>query len=190
MNTAATPTNLPAIVQDIADVLGRERALFLIGQLPRCVITDRSKGGCTRAERVILYVPKNLKPSHPLVRILGWVDAERLVATFGGELLNPPTMRELIYRPWRDHAIRTLVDQGTPEEVVAEWFGLTRKRVHQLAVPSYVAMGIQALEITKEDRGDAANDTSANEFPRSAKPRGQNADPVGSHRHYLMGRSR
>lgn len=163
MNTAAHPVpKLPPVVQDIADVLGRERALFLIGQLPRCVITDRSKGDVgTKAERVILYVPKNLKPDHVLVRILGWQDAQRLVAMFGGELLNPPTMRDTIYRPWRDEAIRNLVDQGVGQDMVAEWFGLTRKRVHQLTAT-------HGVEITKEDRGDAANDTAPDSNRRSA----------------------
>lgn len=160
MNTSTHRVpKLPPVVQDVADVLGRERALFLIGQLPRCVITDRSKGDAgTKAERVILYVPKNLKPDHVLVRILGWQDAMKLVRVFGGELLNPPTMRDAIYRPWRDSAIRNLVDQGTPQDMVAEWFGLTRKRVLQLV----------AVEITKEDGRVAANDDAADSSCRIA----------------------
>lgn len=153
MNAQHLP-KLPPIVQDIADVLGRERAIFLIGQLPRCYMRDshkRAGPNAGRSERVILYVPKTLKPDHVLVRILGWHDAERLVHAFGGELLNPPTLRDVIYRPWRDQAIRELVDQGTPQQVVAEWFQLTRKRVGQLAA------GV-LQEIPQEARRTAAND--------------------------------
>lgn len=121
---------LPPAAQDIADVLGRERALFLIGQLPTCLVKDSGKSAT--AKRVILYVPKRLKPDHRLVRILGWNDAERLVQAFGGEILCPPTLVNVLYIPFRDKAIVQMAANGISVQVLAEWFGLSDRRVSQL----------------------------------------------------------
>lgn len=134
-------TRLPASVQEIADVIGRDRALFLIGQLPRFSRSD-SRGG----EQVILYVPRTLKPDHCLVRIIGWSDASKLVAAFGGELLKPGNCA-CVYRGFRDANIRRLVAEGVPAAMVAEWFGLTERHVKNLAV-----------EIPQEGRPLVAND--------------------------------
>lgn len=117
---------LPASVQEIAEVIGRDRALFLIGQLPRFK-RDDVRGG----EQVILYVPRGLKPDHYLVRILGWPDAQRMVDYFGGELLKPGNCCE-VYRPFRDQAIRQMRDDGVPIQMIAEWFGMTERRVRQV----------------------------------------------------------
>lgn len=142
---------LPASVQEIADVIGRERALFLIGQLPRCYVRDSRradvpKGGLS--ERVILYVPKHLKPDHALVTILGWKDAQQLVQAFGGELLAPGNCRD-VYRPHRDAAIHLMQRDGVPIPMIATWFDMTERRVRQV------------LEIPQEARPPAANDNRA-----------------------------
>jgi hypothetical protein len=78
---------LPDSVQEIADVIGRDQALLLIGALPRCYVGR--EGG--KSNQVVMYVPtlKNLKPDHQLVRILGWVNAEKLSKEFGGEIMKP-----------------------------------------------------------------------------------------------------
>lgn len=125
---------LPASVQEIADVIGSERALFLVGQLPRCYIPDRRKREAERgghAERVIMYVPKNLKPDHYLVRILGWHDAFRLQQEFAGEILYPGTCAD-VYRGFRDKSIRRLAAEGLPNVLIAEWFGVTERHVRGL----------------------------------------------------------
>lgn len=136
-----SPARLPASVQEIADVIGRERALFLIGRLPRFTRHD-VRGG----EQVILYVPRNLKPDHYLVRIMGWHDAQALVDAFGGELLKPGNCA-CVYRGFRDHHIRRLVAEGVPAAMVAEWFGLTERHVKNLAA-----------ENPQEGPGRGAND--------------------------------
>ena len=117
---------LPASVQEIAEVIGRERALYLIGRLPRFKRND-VRGG----EQVILYVPRHLKPDHCLVSILGWHDAKRLVDAFGGELLKPGNCCE-VYRPFRDEAIRRIRDDGVSIPMIAEWFSMTERRVRQV----------------------------------------------------------
>lgn len=127
---------LPASVQEIADVIGDERALFLIGRLPRCYTPGKSgssweTGKRVGAERVIMYVPKRLDLDHQLVTILGWIDAQKLVSVFGGEILCPATCTS-IYRPFRDEHIARLVAEGTPVPMVAEWFDVSERHVRNL----------------------------------------------------------
>ena len=117
---------LPKSVQEIADVIGRDRALFLVGQLPRFK-RDDARGG----EQVILYVPLAFKPDHQLVGILGWDDAQKMVRHFGGELLKPGNCGDL-YRPFRDDAMRQMHCDGIPLAMIADWFGMTERRVRQV----------------------------------------------------------
>lgn len=118
---------LPATVQEIADVIGHERALLLIGQLPRCYSPHHGA-------QVILYVPTlaRLKPSHDLVRILGWEDAVKMSQAFGGEILKPANCAG-IYRQFRDQHITRMLIEGVPITMVAEWFGVSDRHVKNLA---------------------------------------------------------
>jgi hypothetical protein len=150
---------LPDSVQEIADVIGDERALFLIGQLPRCYVPGRSgtSGSVTReagksvaVERVIMYVPKRLTFDHQLVTILGWQDAQKLVTAFGGEILYPANCTA-IYRPFRDEHIVRLVSEGVPTVTVAEWFNVSERQVRNLTR--------DVREKPQEDRR-AANDNN------------------------------
>lgn len=117
---------LPRSVQEIADVIGRERALYLVGRLPRCFA---GKEGF-KSWRPVMYVPtlRRLTPDHNLVAILGWNDAEKLCRHFGGEILNPANCQE-IYRPFRDRSIARMVADGMPPKLVAEWFNVTDRHV-------------------------------------------------------------
>ncbi len=140
---------LPASVQEIADVIGRERALHLIGQLPRCYAGTARK----RSERVIMYVPKRLDFSgrgdiHPLVRILGWADAQKLVHAFGGEIMHPSTCPG-VYRPYRDEQIARLVNDGVPVATVAQWFDVSDRLVKNV------------LREIPQEEVQAANDNNA-----------------------------
>ncbi|MFV8595069.1 hypothetical protein [Ralstonia pseudosolanacearum] len=103
---------LPESVQNVADVIGRERALYLIGQLPRYVAGAEKK----KSSRVILYVPKlkGLSDDHELVRILGRDDAEKLCRVFDGENLYPANCSE-IYRRYRDKQIVRMVSDMVGE---------------------------------------------------------------------------
>ena len=49
--------DLPESVQEIADVIGRDGALRLVCQMPVCYRAQNK-----RSHKVILYVPKRLKP--------------------------------------------------------------------------------------------------------------------------------
>lgn len=114
-------------MQEIAAVIGREAALYLVGQLPRCIPDSR------KSEAVILYVPtaKRLTPDHNLVAILGWNAAEKLCRHFGGEILQPGNCRD-IYRAFRDKSIARLVSEGNSKKTVAEWFGVTDRHVRSV----------------------------------------------------------
>lgn len=76
---------LPKSVQEIADVIGRERALHLIANLPRCYAGTPGK----KSTRPMLYVPQRITMDHLLVQILGFEDAKKMVDVFGGECLCP-----------------------------------------------------------------------------------------------------
>lgn len=117
---------LPRSVQEIAEVIGRERALYLIGQLPRCFA---GKDG-HKSWRPMMYVPalRRLTPDHNLVAILGWKDAEKLCRHFGGEILQPGNCAE-VYRPFRDRSIARMAAEGVPLKLVAAWFDVTDRHV-------------------------------------------------------------
>ncbi|HHW4685697.1 MAG TPA: hypothetical protein ACQGQG_10480, partial [Xylella sp.] len=113
---------LPQSAQDIADVIGRDQTLMLIGQLPRAYSKGRPSG------KVILYVPKRLSPDHRLVSILGWGDAQKLVDAFGGEILQPANCTS-IARGERDHGIVALLRFGIPSHEIAQLFGVSVRHV-------------------------------------------------------------
>lgn len=118
---------LPASVQEIADVIGSERALYLVGQLPRCYAGNKGK----QSSRVIMYVPKTLKPDHQLVVLLGWHDARKLVDAFGGEILQPANCAE-IYRQFRDQSILRMAREGMRPGEIAEVVGVSDRHVRNL----------------------------------------------------------
>jgi hypothetical protein len=76
---------LPASVQEIADVIGREQALRLIASLPS--YRDNRPGKAHK--RLMLYVPQRITMDHLLVQVLGFEDAAKMVNHFGGECLHP-----------------------------------------------------------------------------------------------------
>ena len=117
---------LPASVQELADVIGVQRALFLIGQLPTCTTK--------KSTHVILYVPtlSRLKPDHRLVQIIGWCDAVKLCQAFGGEILQPANCAQL-YRVFRDLSIyRMVAHDGMTLAEVAELFEMTERHVRNV----------------------------------------------------------
>ncbi|WP_441228000.1 hypothetical protein AB7813_08315 [Tardiphaga sp. 20_F10_N6_6] len=117
---------LPKSVQEIAEVIGRDRALFLVGKLPRF---ETSRG-----EQVLLYVPheRRMKPDHQLVRILGWNDAVKMCRAFGGEILKPGNCQG-IYQQFRKAEIRRRVAAGESVKTLAEIFAVTDRHVRALA---------------------------------------------------------
>lgn len=114
--------DLPQSVQEIADVIGRDKALFLIGQLPQCG---------KRSWRANLYVPKRLKPDHQLVKLLGWKDANRMAREFGGMILQPSNCRHL-HRQFRNASIHRMADEGMTVDQIAFAVDLTPRQVRNV----------------------------------------------------------
>lgn len=141
---------LPESVAEIAEVIGREAALFLIGQLPTCYA---GKAG-HKSNRVILYVPKTLKPDHRLVQILGWHDALKLARWFGGEILQPANCQDL-YRKFRDAEITRMLSHGVKPARIAEMMNVSERHVRNLS-----------REIPQEE-WRAANDNTARDHRQS-----------------------
>ena len=131
---------LPASVQEIAEVIGRERALYLIGQIPQCG---------KRAWRVNFYVPQRLKPDCLLVRILGWADASKMVREFGGMILQPSNCNH-IHRQFRNKTIRLMDAGGLSIQVIAENVGLTPRMVRNILAESSPAETTPANDNTAE----------------------------------------
>lgn len=114
---------LPESVAEIAEVIGRDQALHLIGSLPQ---------SGSRAWRVCVYIPKRL-PSvdHPLVRILGYHDAQRMVRAFSGMILQPSNCRFLA-RAFRDRRIREMADEGLSIKEISFAVDLSAYRVREI----------------------------------------------------------
>lgn len=118
--------DLPESVQEIADVIGTSAALRLVCQLP-----SRYRSHNDRSRRVIMYVPKRLRPDHRLVEILGFETARKLVDAFGGEIMYPANCR-FVFDRYRDEAIVRMIDEGARVEVVACLFGMTERHVRNI----------------------------------------------------------
>lgn len=143
---------LPESVQEIADVIGSERALYLIGQLPRCYVDTPGH----KSWRLILYVPRTLKADHRLVKMIGWHDATKMVKAFGGEILYPRTCAG-VYRQFRDASIVRMLGEGMTAKAIAELMDVSDRHVRNLA-----------REKTKEGMA-ADNDNTAPEILTGAR---------------------
>ncbi|NKD78153.1 response regulator transcription factor [Haematospirillum sp. H1815] len=104
---------------EIASVIGREKALYLIGCLGR---------SGKRPWRLNLYIPRHPGDSHPLVKILGKEDALRMAREFGGMNLQPANGNALVRR-FRSREIQRLVTEGKPVRDIADLFQVTQRTV-------------------------------------------------------------
>lgn len=120
---------LPPSVQEIADVIGREKALLLVGKLP---------ASSARSWRRIVYIPKrlNCKSGHQLVCYVGWNAAEKLVRHFGGEILQPANCSK-VFSSWKAEQIRRMAKAGTCFDAIAQVFQMSRSDVLQALREAY-----------------------------------------------------
>ena len=114
--------DLPETVREIAAVIGRERALYLVGQ-----VLKWERGG-HYGKSAYLYVPRKLKPSHRLEKILGRVDAAALVDEFGGLILHISSCKGVVTRS-RDREIRRMAAAGASNDDVVTIHGITKRHV-------------------------------------------------------------
>jgi len=114
--------DLPISIAEIAEVIGREKALFLIGQLPRSP---------SRSWRVNLYIPKRMPLDHWLIKLLGFPDAEKMRREFGGIILQPSNCGH-VYRLFRNKEVRRMADAGIPVHQIADAVDLTTRQVRNI----------------------------------------------------------
>ena len=118
---------LPAQTQLVADVIGRDRALYLVRNWKRM-----SSSCAKRPERICIYIPEKLTVDHELVRVMGWPDAAKLVKAFRREILEL-SMCDDIQRGWRNQAICRLAREAKmkPPEL-SEWFEISERQVRNV----------------------------------------------------------
>lgn len=115
---------LPSSIAEIAEVIGRESALWLVANSPMRIT---KRGG----KNITIYVPKRVSPSHRLVAILGLEKAKQLVAAFPGETLKTVPL-DFLARQRRDAQITRLLALGWPVRAVAAAMGVSQQHVRMV----------------------------------------------------------
>lgn len=105
-------------LREIAWIVGREKALFLAGQ-----VLKWDRGG-HYGKSASLYIPKRLNPNHRLVELLGWDDAAALVYEFAGIILPISSCRG-VYQRWRDSEVRRMATAGLVTSEIAVIVGVS-----------------------------------------------------------------
>ena len=106
--------DLPPSVAEIADVIGRQKALVLAGAC----------GG-------VLYVPQRLTQDHKIAKLVGMEAGNRLVASFGGCVVYIATCAKL-RASWRNDAIKRWHEDGVPKRALSELTGLTERQINNV----------------------------------------------------------
>lgn len=100
VDKSARPLN--QTLEEVAFIIGRERALMLVGRLT-------ATG--SRPWRVCVYIPKGISPDHRLVRLVGWEDAQALCAHFRGSILELSSGQAIVWS-WLQSEVRRLSNEG------------------------------------------------------------------------------
>lgn len=106
---------LNSILDDIAPV---------IGYTPTRILSAWWAGRC-------LYVPRTVRPGHPLDVLLGRLAYMKLVRAFGEQYLNIPPLAEDM-REIRDRQIADALIRGESTADVAATYDITLRRAQQI----------------------------------------------------------
>ncbi len=106
---------LPAGLVHLKNVAGQKAALAL----------SEAYGGGS------VYVPRRIKPNHPLLQLLGPESAARLAEHFGGDKLEVPKV-DAVHRQLRARSIRARRDAGVSIAALVSEFNLSRRRILQI----------------------------------------------------------
>lgn len=120
-----TYIDLKGDLRSVAEVIGRQKALYLVSQCPKYKSEKRTGVG-----QLFLYVPQatRLKMDHNLVTILGYEDAHRLCLVFGGELLVLSQCKHILIKN-RNVGIKSMFEQGFRIDEIAKYFNLSTRTV-------------------------------------------------------------
>lgn len=122
---AAGNWDLPETVRLIAEVTGREDALYLAGHVIRW--GGRSHYGRSSC----LYVPRRLPSDHRLVHLVGWENARRLAVALGGEILSVAPCKG-VYQRFRDNEVRRLAIEGGKASDLAAMMGVSERHIRSI----------------------------------------------------------
>lgn len=106
-------SDFPDSVQEIINVIGRNKALILAGMANGC-----------------LYVPqpRRMTPDHWIAQTIGHEAAMELSKEFPGFILKFSTCRYL-YRDFRNRTFWRLSDEGWSKSEIAVFFRITERHV-------------------------------------------------------------
>ena len=119
-DTAGRGAWLPASLRELAESLGP-------GGGEACLRLMEAFGGVSR-----LYIPRNPGPDHPLARIMGLSQAQRLAAIYGGDYLCNVPLGTAAVRKARDAEIVAQVAAGTSPREVALQLVITERTVRRV----------------------------------------------------------
>lgn len=139
---------LPATLADIAEEIGRELAVRLSEALRPVDEFGQMTATGSRPWRRMIYVPRRMKPDHPLVGILGWPAANRLQRSHTNMVLEIPYCADL-YRAYRARVIGQMADAGYDINAIAAWV-----QIH----PRSVQSALDGRETTPEEPGQNGRD--------------------------------
>ncbi|MEH6833993.1 hypothetical protein [Falsihalocynthiibacter arcticus] len=115
-------SNYPESIVEIAEVIGLEKALLLVKDLP---------AAGRRSWRRCIYVPAVLPMDHYLVSVLGWDDALALSHAFAGLILQPSNGK-FHERRNRDQRILQMYVDGLTVHEIADDVELSTYRVQEI----------------------------------------------------------
>lgn len=119
---------LPGTLEDIAEVIGRGLAVRLAEALRPVGEDGRPEATGSRPWRRMIYVPRRMKPDHPLISILGWDAARALQRSHTSMILEVPYCIEL-ERAYRRHVMRAMADAGHSVDHIAAWVSVHPRTV-------------------------------------------------------------
>ncbi len=114
--------DLPAFAARVSELIGRRLALALMAHI-------HGTGGSGW-----IRVPRQAKPAHKLVSIIGHAAAERLCAEFGGRVIRLPRC-DAMHRTKRNHEIARMAAEGSSVREIAQAFALTDRQVRNVLAP-------------------------------------------------------
>lgn len=117
--------DLKGDLRSVAEVIGRQKALYLVSQCPKYKTEKRTGVG-----QLFLYVPqaRRLKMDHNLVTMLGYEDAQKLCLVFGGELLVLSQCKHILIKS-RNAGIKSMLEQGFRVDEIAQYFNISTRIV-------------------------------------------------------------
>lgn len=109
------PDLLPRLLRELAGIIGLGATLALAEAYPG----------------VAVYIPSQPHPDHPLAKLIGFQNLQRLAAVYGQEHLRMPKLDAAI-RQIKHRLVRDLKGQHHSNRAIALQLGYTVRRVEQL----------------------------------------------------------